>query len=333
MMAAASLNSSTGGSIEERERQRIERESHQTLRNRAIYKKSHGNKTGQRINKELERKIEEHYTNKRNEVDMNMKKYRKTKKGGNNIRLKSLPNLPMMDDEDSEEVQDRLRSLEQAHRFLLPASRENMNGTTMERKTMNSFPTTIMGMSNSGHSTNKRKGIHHNQGGFGKYQSSVMNEETILEQSSILSEQGSFEARMRLRNRLVRNGFCGETLRGPDIDPLYPLDARSKGQYFLQKSLRNAFGPEGTHTITTILEAPNYEKLRSKASIIQEVESKMIMTGGLLFQVAAQQNSWGSPSMGGPGYRTNACKFNRINKLKNVRKKKKKRRGMLTLKG
>ena len=188
-----------------------------------------------------------------------------------------------------------------------------------------------MGRSNS--STKKRKEIQQNQGGFGRYQSSVMNKETILEQSSILSEQGNCDARLRLRNRLAQTGFCGETLRGPDIDPLYPLDARSKGQYFLQKNLRDAFGPEGTHTITTIMEAPNYEKLRSKASIIQEVESKMIMTGGMVFQVAAQQNSWGTPLMGGPGYRTNACKFNRINKLKNVRKKKKKTRGMLTLKG
>ena len=270
--------------------------------------------------------------NKRNEVDVEMKQYRNRKKGGNNIRLKSLTDPPMTDDVDSEEVQDRLRSLEQAHRFLLPASRENnMDGTTMERESVNSFSRTLMGRSNS--STKKRKDIQHNQGGFGKYQSSVMNKETILEQSSILSEQGNCDARLRLRNRLAQTGFCGETLRGPDIDPLYPLDARSKGQYFLQKNLRDAFGPEGTHTITTIMEAPNYEKLRSKASIIQEVESKMIMTGGMVFQVAAQQNSWGTPLMGGPGYRTNACKFNRINKLKNVRKKKKKTRGMLTLKG
>lgn len=335
-IAAASLNNSTGNNIEERQRQRqrIEKESHQMLRNRAIYKNkySNGTKTGKRINKELERKIEEHYINKRNEVDVEMKKYRNRKKGGNNIRLKSLTDPPMTDDKDSEEVQDRLRSLEQAHRFLLPASRENnMDGTTMERESVSSFSRTLMGRSNS--STKKRKDIQHNQGGFGRYQSSVMNKETILEQSSILSEQGSCDARLRLRNRLAQTGFCGETLRGPDIDPLYPLDARSKGQYFLQKNLRDAFGPEGTHTITTIMEAPNYEKLRSKASIIQEVESKMIMTGGMVFQVAAQQNSWGTPLMGGPGYRTNACKFNRINKLKNVRKKNIKKRGMLTLKG
>ena len=338
MIAAVSLNNSTGNNIEEREkerereRQRVERESQQMLHNRAIYKISNGTKTGKRINKELERKIEEHYINKRNEVDVEMKQYRNRKKGGNNIRLKSLTDPPMTDDVDSEEVQDRLRSLEQAHRFLLPASRENnMDGTTMERESVNSFSRTLMGRSNS--STKKRKDIQHNQGGFGRYQSSVMNKETILEQSSILSEQGNCDARLRLRNRLAQTGFCGETLRGPDIDPLYPLDARSKGQYFLQKNLRDAFGPEGTHTITTIMEAPNYEKLRSKASIIQEVESKMIMTGGMVFQVAAQQNSWGTPLMGGPGYRTNACKFNRINKLKNVRKKKKKTRGMLTLKG
>jgi hypothetical protein len=51
----------------------------------------------------------------------------------------------------------------------------------------------------------------------------------------------------------------------------------------------------------------------------------------MLFQVAAQHNSWGSPEKG-PGYRTTACKFNRINKKRNTRKKKTKRKGMVTFK-
>ena len=213
-IAAASLNNSTGNNIEERQRQRqrIEKESHQMLRNRAIYKNkySNGTKTGKRINKELERKIEEHYINKRNEVDGEMKKYRNRKKGGNNIRLKSLTDPPMTDDKDSEEVQDRLRSLEQAHRFLLPASRENnMDGTTMERESVSSFSRTLMGRSNS--STKKRKDIQHNHGGFGRYQSSVMNKETILERKRLkllnkrLSECRTERQSLRSRKRSSRH--------------------------------------------------------------------------------------------------------------------------------
>ena len=108
-------------------------------------------------------------------------------------------------------------------------------------------------------------------------------------------------------------------MRGPDIDPLFPLEATSKGQLFLKKGLRHAFGSTA-QTVTTVMEAPNYEKLRSKKSIIQDVESKMIMAGGgLLFEVAAQQNSWGSPNKKGPGYRATACKFNRINQKEGKR--------------
>ena len=294
-------------SIEKDERQRLEDERNQTnqaLRNRAIYKRRHGSSSS-----DLERKIEEHYLNSTmggegNEKGSKRKQQRK-RTNRKDIRLES---LPLMDGEDSEEIKDRMRSLEQAHQFVVPFSQENTDEVRTEKR---------QGMSSSSSSAGLRNQFPGS--GFGKYKSSAMTQETILEQSSILSVQGNVAARARLRNRLARNGFCGEAMRGPDIDPLFPLEATSKGQLFLKKGLRHAFGSTA-QTVTTVMEAPNYEKLRSKKSIIQDVESKMIMAGGgLLFEVAAQQNSWGSPNKKGPGYRATACKFNRINQKEGKR--------------
>ena len=300
---------------EERQRQEIET-NHR--RERAIYRRQQGgagaNKKG-RMNSELQRKIEEHYHSMSNEADQNQRKQKSNKIKLKSLNQKSASSVTADDDddenetEDSEEVLDRLRSLERAHQFLLPASRGNvlaaagLSGTlppVSESKKLNDGP--------------------QNCGGFGRYDSSVLTQETLLEQSSIVSVQGSIAARVRLQDRLAA-GYFGEDRRGPDVDPLFPLEARSKGSFFLKRALRDAFGPV-TSTQTVVVPAPILSGSRSmsKASMIREVESKMISAGGgLLFQIAAQHNSWGSPEHGrGPGFRS----YNKTQQVRRRRKKK-----------
>jgi len=279
---------------------------------------------------ELQQKIDEHYMNVESnggdgDGEGNEKRQRRKRFKGREVRLKSLgdkatdPSQFMdMDDEDADEIIERLLSLEEAHKFLLPASRENV------------FDDLLDGLPGTKSQSRFRKTTsqnHNNITGFGQYDSSIMTQETILEQSSLLSNAGSIAGRMRLQARLSSDGFCGERRRGPDIDPLYPLEARSEGRFFLKKTLRSAFGP-ATETVKAAMMAPNISggRSRSKASIIQEVESKMIMAdGGWLFQIAAQGNQWGSPQkQGGPQYRTTACKFNRKKKRQKRRKIKQK---------
>jgi len=314
------------------ESQRIQEE---RIRAKAIYKRRSGNGRGE-MSSDLQRKIDEHYMTVGNMDSLGSldsldsldsvgrrnggggergRRRRKKRFKDQKVRLKSLgdkapdPRI-LMDEEDADEIKDRLLSLEDAHRFLLPASRGNGTGQTDDLPgAQRRIPRLV---------------VPQNHGGFGHYNSSVMTDETILEQSSLLSVQGGFEARMRLQERLARDGFCGQERRGPDIDPLFPLEARSQGRFFLKKALRTAFGP-ATQMVKAHVPAPiigGSRASRSKATIIQEVESQMIMAdGGWLFQIASQHNSWGSPEKrSGPGLRTTACKFNR----KNARKKKRK---------